>query len=181
MPKSAQTRSNRYYLDRLRRDHPTVFADYKAGKFKNASEAFQAAGLRKKPSALDALRSAWSKATPAEKAAFSEEIGCTSSVGPSPAPLAARKVAAGSATKSRAPVSGTSAIHVAGYLTPDAVTRIKDAMARRGIRTGTVMREIGHNAFNPSLGMAMNQGLRIHDPATLEELTKWLAQNTVEE
>jgi len=181
MPKSAQTRSNKYFLDRLRREQPTIFADFKAGKFKNATEAFEVAGLRKKRSALDALRSAWKKATTVEKAAFRLDIGCASVVVPSSAPVVPGRVRAGSVTKKRAAVSSTSTIHADGYLTPDAVKRMKGAMARRKIGTGTVMREIGHNALNPSLGMAINQGLRIHDPATLKELAKWLAHNFVEE
>lgn len=177
MTKSVQIRSNKYYLERLRKEHPTVFADYKAGKYRNPSEAFVAAGLRKKRSPLDALRSAWDKTTPAQRAAFKAEIGCTSVVGPSP-PTVVQRVRIGSAAKRLPPVSGTSAIHVKGYLTPDAIERIKDVIARRRIRTGAVMREIGQKPLNPSLGMAMNQGHRINDPAILEQLATWLDENS---
>lgn len=65
-----------------------------------------------------------------------------------------------------------------GYLTPDAIERIKDVIARRNIRTGAVMREIGQKPLNPSLGMAMNQGHRINDPAILEQLATWLDENS---
>jgi len=44
MPKP-QKRNNTYYLDRLKRDHPKIHADYLAGKFPSALQAFEAAGL----------------------------------------------------------------------------------------------------------------------------------------
>lgn len=50
MTKKIQKRDNDYYLDRLRSDHPAIYADLRTGKFKNPSEAFLAAGLRKRKS-----------------------------------------------------------------------------------------------------------------------------------
>lgn len=48
MPKP-QKRNNTYYLDRLKRDHPKIHADYLAGKFPSALQAFEAAGLKRAP------------------------------------------------------------------------------------------------------------------------------------
>ena len=80
-------RSNAYYLARMRDEHATVYAEYLAKKFKNASEAIRAAGLKKVPSPLDALRKAWSEASAAERATFRADIGCmpltpTAAIGP---------------------------------------------------------------------------------------------------
>lgn len=73
-----QKRDNQYYLERLKNEHPSIYADYQMKKFKNAAEAFVAAGLRKPKTPLDALHAAWNKATTAEKDAFRVMIGCVS-------------------------------------------------------------------------------------------------------
>lgn len=65
MPKP-QKRDKDYYLERLEREHPTIHADYLAGKFPSALKAFEAAGLKKHRSRLQELKNAWQKATIAE-------------------------------------------------------------------------------------------------------------------
>jgi len=86
MKKPSQKRGNQYYLNRPRDEHPVIFADYLAGKFKNASEAFVLAGLRTKRSAFDALKSAWTKTSSTEQDAFKVLIGCMTPL-TAPAPL----------------------------------------------------------------------------------------------
>src|SRR6056297_1676292 len=72
-----QKRDNQYYRERLRTEHPDIYADYQAGHFKNLSEALVKAGIRRKRTELDALKAAWNKASTAERGAFKAFIGCT--------------------------------------------------------------------------------------------------------
>jgi len=57
MTKKPMKRDNAYYLERLRRDHPGVYRDYQAGKYRNLSAALVAAGLRKDRNGLEGLKS----------------------------------------------------------------------------------------------------------------------------
>jgi hypothetical protein len=86
MTKPSQKRDNNYFLARLRDEHPAVYADLMAGKFKNETEALIIAGLRKQRSAMELLKSAWAKATTSECDVFKAFIGCGT---PAPAPIPA--------------------------------------------------------------------------------------------
>lgn len=66
----SQKRDSGYYLARLRKDHPVVFADYKAGKYGSVRNAAIAAGLVSERGHLGGLKRHWKKATAAEKKAF---------------------------------------------------------------------------------------------------------------
>ena len=59
-----------YYRARLRRDHPTIFADLSSGKFVSVREAAAAAGLIRLPSRVDALKREWKKANNAQHVEF---------------------------------------------------------------------------------------------------------------
>ena len=50
-------------------------------------------------------------------------------------------------------------------------------MARRGLAAGAVKGELRFKKLNPSLGLAMNQGSRIKNPAVLDALVGWLKNN----
>lgn len=76
MARPKQKRDNEYYRERLRKDHPDIYADYQAGRFENLSKALIKAGIRKKRTEFDALKSAWNKASTAERDAFKVFIGC---------------------------------------------------------------------------------------------------------
>lgn len=157
-------RSNAYYLARMRDEHPTIYADYLAKKFKNASEAIRAAGLKKAPSPLDTLRTAWAKASTAEQATFLAEIGCAPST-------------TATIVTPLTPTAGPGlAIHSGGYLTPATVRRFKDIMSARDIMQGTVMQEIGYKPLSASLGRALGRGDRIRDLRLLKALDDWLAK-----
>lgn len=181
MTKKPQKRDNHYYLERLRVDHPGVHADYVAGKFKNAAEAFVVAGLRKPKTALDHLRSAWSKATAAERDAFKAMIGCKTpaAIPASPSSNTTAPTATSAAMLSTKPTSVSGAIHVGGRLVPAAVDQFKIVMAQRRITTGVIMEEIGFDSLNPSLGFALERGWRIRDQNLLIALEGWLKKNPV--
>jgi len=63
-----------YRQRRLKAEHPELWAEVEAGT-KSTHAAAIAAGIVKVPTALDRLRKLWTKATPAERKQFLEEIG----------------------------------------------------------------------------------------------------------
>ena len=151
MPKK-QKRDNAYYLGRLEEEHPTIHADFLAGKYDSARAALEAAGLRKPQSPLSSLKSAWAKASVAEKATFLRDIGAISSASPG---------------------SSTASITVGRRLTPAAKLRITTIMDARRIKMGDVMDELGMNRLNPSLGMALSRDTEI-SAAMIRALEAWL-------
>lgn len=164
MTKKPQKRGNDYYLDRLRIDHPAIYADLQSKKFKNATEAFVAAGLRKQKMALDTLLSAWSKATPAEQAVFRARIGCVAA----PLPIGARPGLLSTATQK----SSRDLRHLPQQLEKD----LRTLMDQRGLTAGDVMRQMGMKPLNASLGMALHRATRVSD-TLISALTKWVNTN----
>ena len=119
-------RDNDYYLQRLLDEFPAICADLKPGKFKNTAAALIAAGLRKPRSILDHLRSAWQKASPSERGAFKQEIGCVGPASATMAPVISNNLGA-SASASVGPVAATSLIHADGRLSTDPSLRSKQS------------------------------------------------------
>ena len=168
MTKKSQKRDNQYYIDRLRNEYPTVFADLQAGKFKNVAQALVAAGLRKPRSQLDVLSSAWNKASPTERDAFKLQIGCV-------APTA---VSAAQAVVSAVIALPTLARSANGksHLPPTLAAEVKAIMARRGLKNGGVMRELGLGPLDASLGRALARGHQIQDHM-ISALETWVQKN----
>lgn len=155
-----QLRDSAYYEERLKRDHPTVYGDLKAGKFGTVADAAIAAELKKPRTRLQELKNAWSKATPPQQDDFLRWLVRTGVVLPT------------------IPTSTSSAIKVAvdRRLTPGARHRINDIMAKRSLKPGDVMAELGHSSMNPSLGMAIARGTRL-TPDMILTLEKWPSTN----
>lgn len=59
-----------YYEDRLKRDHPAIYADLKVGKYRTVTDAAFAAGLKTKRTRLHELKNAWEKASSYERREF---------------------------------------------------------------------------------------------------------------
>lgn len=159
-----QKRDNQYFLERLKNEHPSIYADYQAKKFKNAAEAFVAAGLRKPKTPLDALQAAWNKASAADKDAFRVMIGCMSAASATPSTVATTSSRIGG------PTSGMS------LLPPSLASEVRAIIARRQIKVGTVMRELGMSPLNASLGMALERGTQVQD-SLITSLTEWVARH----
>ncbi len=53
-----QKRDNAYYEARFQRDHPTIYADLKAGKYRTGTDAALAAGLNMKRTCLHEMKNA---------------------------------------------------------------------------------------------------------------------------
>lgn len=72
-----QVRDNAYYEERLQHEHPSFYADLKAGKYRTVSEAALAAGLKQVRTRLHEMKNSWSKATAAEQVEFLRYlVGC---------------------------------------------------------------------------------------------------------
>ncbi|MCV0394359.1 MAG: hypothetical protein K5872_13405 [Rhizobiaceae bacterium] len=150
MPK---IRDHAYYMSRLEREHPTIFADWKAGKYRSARQALIAAGLRREQTHINTLKAAWKKASRREQTEFLKWVGTSTSTSAAPIVDAERRL-----------------------LTTTAA-RIATVMARRGIEMGGVMDEMGFKRRDASLGNAMaNRPTRLR-PDVVRALEAWLDTN----
>lgn len=170
MTKPRQKRDNEYYLNRLQAEHPAIFADYQAGKYKNATQAFTAAGFHKTRTQLQQLESAWKKATPAEKDAFKASIGCAPTVATSPVRVSS---SASAALKTRSSTTAPAKTR----LTATEAKAIHEIMDRRKLKSGAVMGEIGFDPLNPSMGMALQRNTQIRSDMH-QALKQWIVDNT---
>ncbi len=155
-----QVRDNAYYEERLQHEHPSVYADLQAGRYRTVSEAVIAAGLKHIRTRLHEMKNSWSKATTAEQAEFLRYL-------------------VGSGVTLPAPVSPSGPLVVAANrrLTPASSLRIKHIMAKRQLKPGDVMFEMGYLRLNASVGMALARGTRLN-PDVIKSLEQWLAKNS---
>ena len=154
MAKKTATRTNEYYIERLRLERPDIYRDLLAGKFENPAAAFRAAGLKKPRTRLQEMKNAWLKASAAERDTFKAFIGCVSLVTPPP----------------------TAPFSIDRKLSPYALAQIKAIILSRRMSKGAVMDELGFKPLNPSLGMALNRNTRLQ-PDMLAAVEKWIANN----
>ncbi|WP_444462238.1 hypothetical protein [Rhodobacter capsulatus] len=194
-----QKRDNTYYLERLRREHPQIHADFLAGKFKNITEARKAAGQIKVKTALEKLEEAWTEASAVERDTFKMRIGCMAATG-APAvisapggELAAVAPSTQPVTRSVNPVAypapgrpnnvATTPVLMSkhlqpgrGQLTDDERADVREIMDRRGMRVGQVMRELGRKPLDASLGQALHRGTTL-TADLLDQLRRWIETN----
>ena len=152
-------RDNDYYLNRLEREHPVVFGDFQAGKYKTVEQALFDAKIKVKRTRLQELMNAWSKATTAEQHAFRHAIGCATPV-------------AASSTPPVPPVP----FSVGRLLQPAAIASVQAIMARRAIKMGDLMNELGRKRLNASVGMALSQGSMLKQDL-IDDLEAWVAKH----
>lgn len=154
-------RNAEYYEERLKRDHPTIHADLKAGKYRTVTDAALAAGLKTKRTRLHEMKNAWEKATNAEKREFLTWLRASGSLGHLALVV----------SKPLAPIA------VNRCLLPLAAARIDEIMSKRHLKIGEVMAEMGFPRLNASLGMALARGTKLQ-PYVITALEKWLAINS---
>lgn len=152
-------RNAAYYENRLKRDHPAIYADLKAGKYRTVTDAAIAAGLRNRRTRLHELKNAWSKASPVEQHEFLSWL------------RASKTISSPAATASFAPIA------VDRCLVPLAMARVDEIMSKRHLKLGDVMAEMGFSRRDASLGMALARGTRLQ-PDVIVALEKWLTANT---
>lgn len=157
-----QVRNRAYYENRLKRDHPSVYADLKAGKHRTVTDAAIAAGLKKVRTRLLELKNAWTKADTAEQADFLKWLMASGALSTS----------SSSSTTS----AGTTGIAINRRLTAVATRRIEAIRLKPRLAMGNLMAELGYSSLNPSVGMVFARGTRLHADV-IAALEKWLAAN----
>jgi hypothetical protein len=154
VPALRKKRDNAYYMDRIKRDRPALFADYVAGLYSSVAALRRAANMISARTPLHELKNAWSKATAKERGIFIEWLRVS--------------VAGGPTTPARQPVA------VDGVLQQWAIDSIRHVMSRRRMKMGALLDELGFKRLNPSLGNALHGKTRIQATMVLA-LAKWLA------
>lgn len=129
-------RDSKYYRKRLERDHPVIFRDLVAGKYRSIRQAAAAAGLIHLPTRLQNLKREWKRATAAERRAF---IAWAKSTLP--------------ASSSTARIASSD-----GRLTPRAIDFLKDWLKRNRLKPGNVMQAIGGSNHDYRMFEALNSG-----------------------
>ncbi|TQI75341.1 hypothetical protein FHT98_3122 [Bosea sp. AK1] len=155
MPKP-QKRDNTYYLERLKRDHPKIYADYQAGTFSSALQAFEAAGLKKRRSRLQELKNAWQAASSSEKVEFLRWLkiaAATPTVSPPALPIAS-----------------------SGLLQPWAKARIQVIVKAKSLTSADLMEELGFDRSDTSLYRALARDTRVKRQL-IDALDKWFISN----
>jgi hypothetical protein len=61
-------------------------------------------------------------------------------------------------------------------LPPSLSSEVRTIIARRKIKVGAVMRELGMSPLNASLGMALERGTQVQD-SLITALTEWAARH----
>ncbi|WP_209427684.1 hypothetical protein [Pararhodobacter sp. SW119] len=176
------TRDNAYFERRLQKEHPQVYADWKAGKFKTLTAARHSIGLGKRRTRFQELINAWEKASTQERDDFLDYLR---KQGVQPA-----SVAAAAAAPTVAPAGGGATggsrlgyqVAVVGKLTPQAKDRILEIVQRRGLlgqygapRYGAIMQELipPFKPQNMALAQAIRNGTRLK-PDMVRALEQWL-------
>ena len=149
-------RDTAYYLNRLRVEHPTAYSDLKSGKYQTANEAIVASGLRKKRSALGDARQAWGRMTSAEKVLFVRWL----------------KTAPGVVTPARILSPATDSER---RLLPATRAKLLSVMGHRFLESGDIMREMGLDPLDTSIGNALRNGWRVSTNVATH-LSAWLAK-----
>ena len=178
-----QDRSYIYLLERLKNEHPALYADLLAGKFPSTRQALIAAGLKQPPKPLNSLKAVWKKASASEQAEFRKWIG-GGGAGKAVAKIAhlpsAPRVSpkAGIRTAKSWKSAAGSLVTPSGNLESWVIKRIQSIMAIRKMKMGQVMTEMGYGKLNAALGRALttHRPSRIdHDMVTALEI--WLRSN----
>lgn len=155
-----QKRDNAYYEKQLQKLHPSIHADYLAGKYPSLNQALHVAGIRKPRTRLSELKNAWEKAQPTEQRQFLQWL---QKQGALRTPLSG-------------PVSSNSVVAADRRLESWAIARIEEIMTKLNLMMGDVMHEMGFKKLNPSLGNAMRHGSKL-SPEVIAALEIWLKDN----
>lgn len=153
----ARNRDSAYFEARLKKEHPTIYADLKAGKIKSTRQAAAKAGLIHLPGRLEALKREWKRASPSQRKAFLVWIR-TSGTG-----------------LKRVAVSSPAVVDSAGRLVPGAAAFLRNWVRDHRITPGRIMKEMGFKNYDWTLSASLKgEPLRseVHAP-----LASWLKRN----
>lgn len=134
-------RDSAYWLARLKREYPAIYAKYRSKEITSVRAACIKAGLIHQPSQLDILKREWRRTSPSQRDAFLNSIAPRSRITPS---------------KPKSVLSHTDLVDSAGYLRPTVKTLIRARMKTDGVRSADLMESLGFDRFNTSLMSAMS-------------------------
>jgi hypothetical protein len=147
-------RDNNYYLQRIKKDAPRVYADYLAGKYKSVREARRAAGLMSEPTQLHYLKNAWKRASTAQRKQF---------------------VAWARAGLPR-PTKVASLFDPDGRLTSAGKMELKRTLEDHKMAVSDMMLTVGRSRLDPSVSLAMTCGYKV-SPLTRGLVDAWFVKN----
>jgi hypothetical protein len=149
-------RDNSYYERWLKANHPSIYADLKAGKIANVRQARLKAGNIKPPSPLRTLKQTWAKASSTEQREFLEWVpkGAIGSTGSPPEPIADHE----------------------RRLTAKGKARIRAVMSSLRMTVGDVSAQIGFSKLDGSLGNALGRRSMRLNRNYVVRLENWLAK-----
>jgi hypothetical protein len=151
----SKKRDSAYLKDRLKRDFPKEFADFRAGKYKNVSQAAVAAGLIRRPTRFENLKREWKGATPAQRSAFFTWLKAT-------------RIGLKRATKIKPPIADAGR-----YLKPEVIAVIRKWLAANHAEISDIVRDMGLSPLDGSLALALKGAYRLHKD-TIAKLEIWL-------
>lgn len=154
-------RDSAYYEGRLKKDHPGIYANLRSGKFKSVREAAIAAGLRREPSPLQALKGAWKRASKSEHGEFIKWLRDRRYL-----VKKGSKIAGGSPRL----------VDTGGYLTEQTITELKAIISRRRIPPAQICVELGRSRHDYRWRRAFERQDPV-PPVFLAKLPAWLAKN----
>lgn len=114
---------------------------------------------------MNELKNGWQKATPAERDEFLRWLG----IAFAPAPAAA---ISGSISNTSSPL-----LTADGFSQESTKVEVNTILFRHSIKAGRAMKDMGFNAMNPSLGLALHRGTRVK-PDVEKALEKWISENS---
>ena len=161
----AKKRDSHYWLGRLERDHPTIFAAYKAGRIKSVRQACAKAGLIRLPGRLDALKREWKAATISEKSAFLEWTR-------SHTPRDDRMV--GAATLPGVLDTSKALVGADGHLLPIVIDHVRAIMRARNLKPWQVAVALGSHSHDMRVELALQRSWRPTEDF-LGRLKDWIA------
>ena len=151
MPK----RNSTYYRKRLEREHPAIYRDLVAGRYRSVRQAAAAAGLIHLPTRLQNLKREWNRASSAERREFVTWLKST--------------------LRSALP-SGKVVATPDGKLISRARAFLLDWLRRNGARPGRIMKAIGFSNYDSRLAQALDSGKPLPKDV-LDPLSRWMERN----
>jgi hypothetical protein len=153
----AKKRDSGYYRERLRRDHPRIYADLGAGRYRSVRQAAIAAGLIREPTRLQALKRNWQRASPAEQRRF------------------VAWVRARTASARRAGPSISAIVDSDNRLKPPVVSFLKGWIRAHRYKPGWIMKDLGFSVYDATLAPAITSNGPVREKVA-DKLQHWLAK-----
>ena len=191
----SRKRDKAYYEARLKAEHPPLFADVVCGRQAFWDAVYQS-GLKPRPTPLRTLKQQWRNAASAERDMFlqwlASEYAIACVVGPAatapsagapitatvtaPTPPPPPPVSATVVGLPRPPrgASGSSIVDPYGRLLPAAKHAISSILAARRLKPGKMMKEMGEDALDQSISMALRHDTGLQNPVLVKKLEAWL-------